>query len=161
MGEGNSNTILKIDVLKRCDTTGKVLTKAAALKASFHLLASFGQNRKPNFLALKQTVKHLCSFLYPKENCGTFGDLRYILYTKKSKMLSSLSPTSNMLHGHNIRLHYVVLIYSNLILTLDTNMNLVEFRSLQEMDTVTCGCKKRCIGRCQCGKFGVSCTGVC
>ena len=27
---------------------------SAALKANYHLLASFGQNRRPNFLALKQ-----------------------------------------------------------------------------------------------------------
>ena len=28
----------------------------------------------------------------------------------------------------------------------------------QEMHIVTCGCKKKCTGRCQCSKFGVSCT---
>ena len=94
MGEGNCNTILKTHVLKRCDATSNVLTKAAVPTASCHLLASFGQNRESNFLALKQAEKYLCSVLYPKTNCDTFRDLRHILYTKRNKTLSSLPPTS-------------------------------------------------------------------
>ena len=48
------NTILKINVLTGYGETSKVGTKAAALEAKCHLLASFEQNRRPNFLALKQ-----------------------------------------------------------------------------------------------------------
>ena len=47
-------TILKINVPAGHDATTKVEKKAAALKATYHLLASFGQIRRPNFLALKQ-----------------------------------------------------------------------------------------------------------
>ena len=71
----------------RCDATSKVGTKTAALKANYHLLASFGQDRRPTFLALKQVEKYLSSVLYPKENCDTFNDLRCILYTKKNETL--------------------------------------------------------------------------
>ena len=46
-------TIVKINVLAGHDATTKVEKKAAALKATYHLLASSGQIR-PNFLALKQ-----------------------------------------------------------------------------------------------------------
>ena len=94
MGERNCNRILRSHVLKRCDAISKVWTKAAVLKASCHLLASFGQNREPHFLALEKAGKYLCSVLYPKANCDTFGDLWYNLYTKKNKTLSSLPPTS-------------------------------------------------------------------
>ena len=62
------------------DTTSRTGTKAAPLKASYHLLASFGQNRRPIFLSLKQTEKHLCSVLYLTENCNAFDDLRYTVY---------------------------------------------------------------------------------
>ena len=42
-------------------------------------------------------------------------------------MLWSLPPTSNMLHGHILRSHYVGSIFPNLILALDTNLNPLEF----------------------------------
>ena len=45
------------------------------------LPSSLGQIRRPNFLALEQTKKYLCSVPYPKENCN----LRYIIYIKKNK----------------------------------------------------------------------------
>ena len=71
----------------------------------------------------------LCSL--PKENCNTFDDLRYILYTKKNKMVISLQPTSNMSHGDILRSHYVVLICSSLILAPDTNLNPVNWVGIQ------------------------------
>ena len=49
-------TILKINVPAGHDATTKVEKKAAALKATYHLLASFGQIRRPNFLALRQAA---------------------------------------------------------------------------------------------------------
>ena len=82
-----------------------------------------------------------------------------------------------MSRGHILRSHYVVLICSNLISAPDTNWNPMEFScnssidsilmpnkcivKLPEMYTVTCGCKKKYTGRCQCNKFGSSCTGFC
>ena len=54
LSENSSNTILKIHVLTGYDATSKVGTKVAAVKCNFHLLASFWQNKRPNFLALKQ-----------------------------------------------------------------------------------------------------------
>ena len=42
------------------NATSKVGTKAAAMKANYHLLASFGKNRRLNFVALEQ-VKWTCS----------------------------------------------------------------------------------------------------
>ena len=78
-----------------------------------------------------------------------------------------------MSHRHILRSHYPVLICSNLILAPDTNLNPLKFGwnlvdsaliidkciiKLPEMYTVTCGCKKKCTGRCHCNKFGVSCT---
>ena len=64
-----------------------------------------------------------------------------------------------MSHEHNIRLHYVILICSNLISAPHTNLNPVELAwnlldsslmsnkcifALNEMYTVTYGCKKKC-----------------
>ena len=154
----------------------KLGQKAVAVKAIYYLLASFRQNRRPNFLAFKRTEKYLCSVLYPKENCNTFNNLRYIPYPKKNKKLWSWPPTSNMSHKHILRSHYVVLICSNLISAPDTNLNPAEFGwnsvdsilmpnkcivTLLEIYTVTCGCKKKCTGRCQCSKFSASCTKFC
>ena len=48
------NTILKIHVLTDIGPTSKIGIKAVALKGNYHLLASFGQNRRPNFFAVKQ-----------------------------------------------------------------------------------------------------------
>ena len=48
-----SNTILTIHVLGGYDVSSTVGTKAATLKANYHLLARSRQNRRPNFLALK------------------------------------------------------------------------------------------------------------
>ena len=59
-------------------------TKAAALKHNYYLLASFGQNRSPALLVLKQAAKYICSVIYPQENCDTFDVLWYILYKKKN-----------------------------------------------------------------------------
>ena len=81
-----------------------------------------------------------------------------------------------MSHGHIFRSHDVVLICSNLISAPDTNLNPAEFGgnsvdsvlmsnkcivTLPEMYTVTCGCKKKRTGRCQCSKRRASCTGLC
>ena len=92
LGEEFCNTIFKIHVLTGCDSASKVGAKAAALKANYDLLVSFEQDREPRFLAFKKVEKCLCSVLYPKENCDIFDDLRYIIYTKKNKTLSSLRP---------------------------------------------------------------------
>ena len=62
-----SNTILKIHLLKGCDATSEIETKAVALKVNYHLLAKFAQIRKLNFLAIKKAEKYLCSVLYPKK----------------------------------------------------------------------------------------------
>ena len=43
------NTILNIYVLTVYDETSKFGTKTAAVKANYHLLASFGLNRRSNF----------------------------------------------------------------------------------------------------------------
>ena len=66
------------------------------------------------------------------------------------------------MNGHILRLHYVILVCSNLILAADNNFNPVEFDwnsvdsvlmpneciiALPEMCTVTCGCRKKCIGK--------------
>ena len=48
------NIILKIHVLTGYGATSKAGTKAAALKATYYLLANFELNRRPNILALKQ-----------------------------------------------------------------------------------------------------------
>ena len=105
---------MKTHVLTGYGATSQVGTNAAILKVYYHLLASFKQNRRTNFLALKQPEKHLCSVLYPKEIGDTFDDLRYILYTKRNKTLSSLPPTTNIPHEHILRSHYVILLCSNL-----------------------------------------------
>ena len=145
------NKILKIHVL-----TGSDATSNAGTKAYCPLWASFGQNRRPSFLALKQAEKYLCSVLYPKENWYTFNYSRHIFYTKKNKTLWSLPPTSNISHGHFLRSHCVVFIYSNLISAPDSDLNPVEFGwdsvdsllmpnkyiiRLIEMHSVTYGCK--------------------
>ena len=70
-----------------CDATSKVGTKAAALKANLHLPAVLEQVRRPNFLAPKEAERYHSSALYSKENCNTFDDLQYILYTKMNKTL--------------------------------------------------------------------------
>ena len=75
LGDDICNTILKIHVLTGCDATSKVETKSAALKATIHLLASFGKNREPIFLALEQAEKYLFSVLYSKRNCNNFNNL--------------------------------------------------------------------------------------
>ena len=110
------------------------------------------------------------------KNCDTFDDLRYILYTKKNKTLRSLPPTSNMSHGHVLRSHYVVLNCSNLISAPGTNLNRMKFDwnsvdsvlmpnkrmvPLPKMYIVTCSSQKKCSGRCQCSKFGTSCSELC
>ena len=107
------------------------------------------------------------------KNCDTFDNLWYILYIKKNKTLWCLPSSSNISHGHIHRSHYVILIYSNLILTPNTNFSPVEFGwnlidsvlisskcivTLPMMYTVTCGYKKKCNGRSLCSKFGASCT---
>ena len=72
--------------------------------------------------------------------------------------------------------YYYVSICSNLMLELVTNLNPSEFGwtsvdsvlipnkcvvELPEMYTVTCECKKKCTGRCQCTKLEVLCTEFC
>ena len=101
-------------------------------KVSYQCLAGItwqnvSQNRELKFQTLKQAEKYLFSVLYPKESCDTFGELWYILYTKKNKTLSSSLPASNMSTWTFLRSHYVVLICSNLISAPGTNLNPVEF----------------------------------
>ena len=85
LGEDVFNTIFKIHVLKRCGATSKAGTKAVALGATWHLIAKFGENRAPNVLAIKQAE-------------AKFGDLWYVLYTKKNTTLSSLPLNSFLDH---------------------------------------------------------------
>ena len=81
-----------------------------------------------------------------------------------------------MSHRHILRSHCVVLICSNLISAPDTTLNPVEFGwnsvvsvlmpnkyvvTLPAMYTVTCSCKEKRTGRCQCSKFGASFTEFC
>ena len=109
-----------------CDATSKVGTKAAALKANLHLPAVLEQIRRPNFLVPKEAERYHSSVLYSKENCNTFDDLRYILYTKMNKTLWSL-PSTDMPHGQALRSHYIVLICSNLISAQESCEILLEF----------------------------------
>ena len=82
----------------------------------------------------------------------------------------------DMSHEHVLRLHYVVLNCSNLILAPGTNLSPVEFDwnsvasvfipnkcivKLPEMYNVTCDCKKKCTGKCQCSMFSASCLEFC
>ena len=53
--------------LTRSEATRKTGTKAAALKANYHLLVSLGQSRRPIFLALKQRKNTFDLFLIQKK----------------------------------------------------------------------------------------------
>lgn len=57
------------------------------MKASYHLLASLGQNKTQILLALKQLKKYRCSVRYLQKISYPFDDLWYIIYTKKNKMV--------------------------------------------------------------------------
>ena len=83
LGEGVCSKTLNIHVLTGCDSTSKIGTKAAALKANYHLINNFRKNREPDIVSLKQVEKYLFSVLYLKEKCDTFDDLGYIFHTKK------------------------------------------------------------------------------
>ena len=131
------------------------------------------------FCLLRRLKNTFVLFFTQRKNCGTFDDLRYILYPllqKEEKTLSSLPSTSSMLYGHILRCHYVVSICSNLMSEFVTNLDSSEFGwtsvdfvlvpkkrvvELPEMYTVTCGCKKKCTGRCQYTRFEVPCTELC
>ena len=110
------------------------------------------------------------------KNCDTSHDLQNILYTKKNKTLWYLPSTFNTSHGHVRGSQYVVLIYSNLILTPNTSFNPVEFGwnsvdsvlmpskfivTLPEMYTATCEYKEKYTRRCQCSKSAALSTEFC
>ena len=61
------NTILKIHALTGYDATSKAGTKAAALKANYHLLASSGQTRRPIFSHLNKLKNDFVLFLTQKK----------------------------------------------------------------------------------------------
>ena len=58
-------TILKIHGLTECYAASKIETKVAALKANYHLLASFWKNRRPIFLQFK--LKNTFVLLFNQE----------------------------------------------------------------------------------------------
>ena len=153
--------------------TSKIGTKQAALKCQFSQLVDFGSTDLPDPSTFRLAEGYLCSVLSPKDNCKTFDDSRYILYTKQKTPLPSLPPTSRMLHGNLLRCHYFVRTCQNLLS--DSATNLLPERygwcmvnsvlmpdkfllPLPEEYTVTCGCKKKCSGRYKCQKSFVECT---
>ena len=79
------------------------------------------------FLKNLNKFKMLSGMSFCLKNCYRFDDLRYILFIKKNKTLSSLPPTSNVSLGDDFRSYYVVRNCSNLILAPDTYLNLLEF----------------------------------
>ena len=111
-----------VHILTDCDVTSKIGTKQAALKCHVCQLVNFGSTDLPDPSILRLAEGYLCSVLSPKDNCKTFDDLRYILYTKKKTPISSLLPTSRMLHGHLLRCHYIVRTCQNLLSDSATNL---------------------------------------
>ena len=168
--------LLKSHVLTGCDVTSKLGTKGNALKANLYLFVDFGTDNHLDSLSLLHSERYLYSVLYPKDPPNSFDDMRYFLYTKKKKPLSELPPTSHMLYGHLLRSHYFVRLYSNLLAENENQLNPGQFGwksvnsillpdrfslHLPEAFCVTCGCQKKCSGRCSCKKLGVLCTEFC
>ena len=93
---------------------------------------------------------------------------------KKPKTLRSLPPTSNLSHGHTLRSHYAVFICSNLIPAPDTNLNPIGWNSVDSVlipinvslnyhicTLIFVATRRKCTRKCQCSKFGASCTVSC
>jgi hypothetical protein len=114
--------LLIVHKLIGCDVTSKIDTKQAALKCHVSQLVDFESTDLPDPSTFRLAEGYLCSVLSPKDNCKTFDELRYILYTKKKKTISSLLPTSRILHGHLLRCHYIVRTCQNLLSDSATNL---------------------------------------
>ena len=177
LGQEMCRILFIVHMLTGCEVTSKIGTKQVALKCQFSQLVDFGSTDLPDPSTFRLAEGYLCSVLSPKDNCKTFDDLGYILHTKEEKTpISSLPPTSRMLHGHLLPCHYIVRTCRNLLS--DSPTNLLPERYgwylvssvlmpdkflllLAEEYTVTCGCKKKCSGRCKCQKSSVECTEFC
>ena len=176
LGENNCQMVLKVHGLTGCDVTSKLGTKAAGMKADIRQLVNFGVSELVDPSSFVLAEKYLCGVLYPNESCQTFDTLRYRLYTKKNKDLSSLPPTSHVLYGHLLRSHYFVWTCHTLLTENAATLNPQRFGwnlvdnvlipdkhlcSLPEIYTATCRCNKKCTGRCMCKKNGTTCTEYC
>ena len=74
-----------------------------------------------------EAEKYLINVLYPNENCTTFDDLRYVLYTGKNKSITELPSTSKSSYGHLQRCHYLIKLCSNLLNSNRKNMNPISY----------------------------------
>ena len=83
LGQQMCEILLMVHKLIGCDVTSRIGTKQAALKCHVSQLVEFGSTDLPDPSTFRLAEGYLCSVLCPKDNCKTFDDLRYILYTKK------------------------------------------------------------------------------
>ena len=83
LGQQMCEILLMVHKLIDCDVTSRIGTKQAALKYHVSHLVEFGSTDLPDPSTFRLAEGYLCSVLCPKDNCKTFDDLRYILYTKK------------------------------------------------------------------------------
>ena len=111
IGQSVRDILPAVHALTACDTTSKVGTKEAALKASEHtgseLLSSFGKEPLSDDM-IAAAKKFLVGCLSDISTIKSFDELRYHQYHKKSFEfnLEKLAATSNTIHMHIMRAYF-------------------------------------------------------
>ena len=97
--------ILPVHHLTGCDSTSKLGTKAASLKAEpAQHLQEFGKD--PSNIDFGAVEQYLVNVLKSGTVCQTMDQLRYYLYHHSKKTIVDLPPTSRSLKGHILRAFY-------------------------------------------------------
>ena len=105
LGTQICKVLIALHHLTGCDSTSKVGTKAAGLKANpGHYLCDFGKD--PNDIDFGLVEEFLVNVYKSSRHSQSMDELRYHLYHHSKKTILDLPPTSRSIKGHILRAFY-------------------------------------------------------
>jgi len=174
LGQATCKILIALHMLTGADTTSKLGTKSAALKAKPEMyLAEFGHD--PESINLPLVEEYLVKVLRIPDSAKTMDDARFHAYHHSSKALTELPPTSRMTVAHIYRAFYGTYIQQNCLFGLQANP--ADFRYACADDGLLLPIENQCLlpddfpSSCNCGKCatiicpckaaGVACCSYC
>jgi uncharacterized LabA/DUF88 family protein len=180
--KGSSTTLLPFHSLTGCDTTSFFAnyTKRSSwnvFKEHHDLLKNVGIGE-----LTEDTIQSAETFvcrIYNVHSADSVDSARHILFSRTGKS-EAMSPTSDALRFHLMRVHYQAMVWRNAHCAIpnlpdpvgngwmrsDGGLEpiLMSLSPIPEgcLDVISCGCNKQCVTqRCKCRKSGMTCTSMC
>lgn len=173
LGTPICKVLVPLHHLTGCDSTSKVGTKAAGLKANpGHYLRDFGKD--PTDIDFGLVEEFLVKVYKSNSQCKSMDDLRYHLYHHSKNTIVDLPPTSRAIKGHILRAFYGTYLQ---IHCLDSPQLDPQSFGFSQVDGIMqpdrlqillpddfpmpCNCTSCATKRCPCRQVGIRCCPYC